>query len=101
MLGSVHAVAARANFSGALLDDGTLRLWGDDATGNLGDDGTNPQALPVTPVGNLMATQLVLGGRFACALLADGSVRCWGDNTSGDLGNGGTSESRIPTGTLL
>lgn len=66
-----------------LLDDaGTLRCWGKDDHGQLGDGGSvSPQQRP-TPVRDLPpVARAALGARHTCALLQDGSVQCWGDGT--------------------
>jgi alpha-tubulin suppressor-like RCC1 family protein len=85
-----RAIAAGTYHVCALLADGSVRCWGDDTTGQLGDGlplaGTASPAAPVS-LGQA-ATAITAGGGHTCALLADGSVRCWGDDTTGQLGDG-------------
>ncbi|MDC0710305.1 Ig-like domain-containing protein [Stigmatella sp. ncwal1] len=82
----------------ALLDDATVKCWGNNASGQLGlGDRENRGALPgqmgdgLPPV-NLgtgrSAMALSVGDDHACALLDDGSVKCWGENSYGSLGLG-------------
>ncbi len=61
----------------ALLDDGTVRCWGGNAYGQLGDGSTKTSVDPVMPRVRGVK-DLVLGDEFACALIDDSSVSCWG-----------------------
>lgn len=74
----------------ARMTDGTLRCWGYNDAGQLGDGGTVDRgvAAPVLGLAGLNATDLAAGGSHTCARISDGSARCWGDNTHGVLGNG-------------
>jgi alpha-tubulin suppressor-like RCC1 family protein len=94
---TARQVAAGGYFSCALLDDGAVKCWGQNASGQLGHD-TNIQygdrpgqmgdALPVTALAGPRVVQLAAGLNHACALHEDGTVRCWGANESGQLGQG-------------
>ncbi|PRP93684.1 RCC1 domain-containing protein [Enhygromyxa salina] len=78
----------------ALLDDGTVRCWGESNNGQLGygnandigDDETPASAGPV-PVGGLV-TQLAGGWYHTCAILETNQVKCWGKGNEGRLGYG-------------
>lgn len=101
-----RGIAAGGTFACAPLEDGTVRCWGDDALGQLGDGqrGRDPQgpvmviATPGAAATNpLQRVASVAGGAdVACALLTDGSLRCWGSNRSGALGVGGTAVQAGP-----
>ncbi|MEV8530772.1 hypothetical protein [Streptomyces sp. NPDC051211] len=94
----VQGVAAGGNHSLAFLRNGTVRSWGDDSSGQLGDGGTNTDSpVPVT-VSDLTGVRAVAAGRFhSLALLKDGTVRSWGRDASGQLGDGGTNtDSPVP-----
>jgi len=76
----------------AVMSDHTLRCWGANDKGQLGDGTTTDHPTPVTP--NLVGVQdVVLGPAHACALLDDGSVACWGD-----IGYGKADHQLIPAG---
>jgi cysteine-rich repeat protein len=86
------------SFNCVLLDNGELRCWGHNASGQLGHGNTNnvgdnPGEMPPPPtnVGGEIA-QLALGSSHACVLLVNGQVRCWGYNASGQLGQGHTND---------
>jgi len=80
-----------------LLTDGTVKCWGDDYYGQLGngDETTADSATPVDVSGITTATSIALGHGHACALLTDGAVMCWGHNFYGQLGNGTKSDPMI------
>jgi alpha-tubulin suppressor-like RCC1 family protein len=91
----VKAVAATYFSSYALLTDGTVRAWGGNLFGQLGDgthgeEGGNPVSTPVSVKGLTNATAIAVGGAHAMALLSDGTVATWGGNAWGELGNGTT-----------
>jgi alpha-tubulin suppressor-like RCC1 family protein len=89
-------IAAGFAHTCAGLADGTLRCWGWNNQGQLGDGTTTDSFVPVTVTGMSTATTVALGGRHSCARLADGTLRCWGDNEYGRLGNGTTTDSFVP-----
>ncbi len=96
------AVAAGWTHTCALLADGSLSCWGDNAFGQLGDGTTDGRATPVRVRDLSPRTLAVAPGRdHTCALGDDGAVRCWGKNTEGQLGDPTTAPSktaRIVTG---
>ncbi|MDH3754110.1 MAG: hypothetical protein OEU32_09595 [Acidimicrobiia bacterium] len=83
----------------AVLDDGTVRCWGEGAGGKLGygntdtigDDETPGSVGPVDLGAGRTAVAIAAGGGHSCAVLDDGSVRCWGNASSGKLGYGNTT----------
>lgn len=89
----------------ALLNDGTLRCWGHNFYGQLGD-GTfasyeSPAVLqPVTVLGIANAQAVSVFGYSACAILDEGrQAQCWGANDSGQLATGTVREpfrSNVP-----
>jgi len=95
-IGTATAVAAGAAHTCALLIDGTLRCWGLNADGQLGNGVTINSTSPVTVTGITTATEIAAGGDHNCARLSDGKVECWGLNANGQLGKGNTSNSSVP-----
>ena len=87
-LSNATAVATGGDHACARLSDGTVRCWGYNGDGQLGDGTTSGSSIPVTTTGIFTAVELAAGWRHTCARLADGTVRCWGYNSAGQLGDG-------------
>lgn len=91
-----HAVAlsAGSDFTCALLDDATVRCWGNHATGRLGNQAADeigddePASASPTVVLGGDAVQIACSAEHCCALRADNSVLCWGEGGQGRLGHG-------------
>jgi alpha-tubulin suppressor-like RCC1 family protein len=89
-------IAAADDHTCALLIDGTVRCWGLNNVGQLGDGTTSNSSTPVAVAGLTGVVQIALGSAFTCAVTGAGAVECWGDNSSGELGNGSTTNSTSP-----
>jgi cysteine-rich repeat protein len=92
--GNAVALSAGSNFTCALLDDASVRCWGDHAAGRLGNQSSEPigdnepaSASPEIVLGG-GAVQIASGDSHTCAVLEDNSVRCWGEGGQGRLGHG-------------
>lgn len=82
----------------ARLDDGHVKCWGSNNSGQLGQgDNVNRGSaagqmgnnLPAVDLGTgKIVTQVAAAGEFSCALLNDGMVKCWGMNDNGESGSG-------------
>jgi alpha-tubulin suppressor-like RCC1 family protein len=96
----VVAIAAGEAHTCALVASGTVRCWGDNSVGQLGDGTTTNRLTPVTVSGLTVVVGIAAGGTLGsshtCALLANGTVQCWGANGSGQLGTGNTLPSNRP-----
>jgi alpha-tubulin suppressor-like RCC1 family protein len=111
------AIAAGGSHACALLDDHTVRCWGQNAFGELGsgtlDGGRVTPAQTPTPTavpGLTGVAQIATGGYgsglgVSCAIggaaaamtgLADGGAVCWGSNASGMLGLGNATDGASP-----
>ncbi len=94
----VIALTAGQSHSCALLDNGEVKCWGDNFTGQLGLGDTNSRGdaanemgdtLPTVDLGSgRMAVAISAGTEHSCALLDNGEVKCWGYNSYGQLGLG-------------
>jgi len=87
-LTDVTAIAAGASHSLALLKDGTVRAWGMNRWGQLGDGTTVRRLAPIAVAGVRNAVAIGAGTWNSAALLADGTMMTWGFGT-GFLGRPG------------
>lgn len=78
--------------------NGTVRCWGTDSNGTLGDGGTTAvtNSSPVAVSFLTATTKLSLNHTSACALQSDGKLYCWGRGTYGNVGNNSTSDASQP-----
>ncbi len=66
----------------AVLADRTVRCWGDNTGGQLGDGSSVSRPQPGPAVAGVTNAAMVSRGSYAaCAVLTDGSAKCWGDST--------------------
>ena len=75
----------------ALLDDGAVACWGQNADGRLGDGTNTDRHLPTQTSSfgtGRTSTGISLGHQFSCALLDNHTISCWGENSDGQLGYG-------------
>jgi alpha-tubulin suppressor-like RCC1 family protein len=93
---SVTALAAGAEHTCALMGDTSVRCWGQNDKGQLGDGSWLDAKEPVTVAGVTGAVQIAAGARFTCARLRTRTITCWGDNQFHQLANGTTEPSAKP-----
>lgn len=76
-------------------EDGTVRCWGGNAFGQLGNGGTTPSSRPVLVSGLNNAVAIAAGRFYTCAVLSDGKAKCWGANNLAQLGDGTVTLNRL------
>ena len=82
-----------------ILDDGSIKCWGYNGDGRLGDGSTTDRTIPTQTTSSLTARTgvgLSSGVTHVCALLDDATVKCWGLNDYGQLGDGTTTDRNTP-----
>ena len=94
-------ITAGYKFTCAILDDGSVKCWGDGTSGALGSGSTSSlgnQAnemgdnLPVVDLGtSRTAVDISAGYYYTCAVLDNRDLKCWGSNIAGKLGLGDTN----------
>ncbi len=85
---SLHCLAVNA--------DGTVRAWGRNHLGQLGDGSTTTRSRPVTVSGLMGVVAVSAGGAHSLALKNDGSVWAWGANFFSQLGDGTVANRATP-----
>ncbi len=95
------AIAVGSQYTCALLDDSSVKCWGRNGVGQLGQGsitflGDDPNEmgdnLPPVDLGTgRTATAITAANGHTCALLDNGNVKCWGNNSIGQLGQGNTT----------
>ncbi|KQR23299.1 hypothetical protein ASF76_08810 [Microbacterium sp. Leaf151] len=101
--GTVVQVAAREQTAYAVMSDGTVRAWGANSLGSLGNglsSGASSSAVTVvtdasSPLSSV--TSVAAGTSFCLARRSDGSVFAWGYNAFGQLGDGTTTNRTVAT----
>ena len=92
-------VAAGVLTTCAILDDDSLKCWGWNRNGQVGDGTTTDRHTPTAVnLGQGVTVKMVRPGReHNCALLGDNSIKCWGRNNHGQIGDGTTTDRSNPT----
>lgn len=90
-------ISAGSGHACAVLADGTVRCWGKNDLGQLGDGTQTDSTNPVSVKGLNNAAVINAGDKSTCALLQDGTMQCWGDNSAGQLGSGTMLNQLAPT----
>ena len=93
------SISVGTNHTCALLDNASVKWWGDNYNGQLGignntgnnlrigdDSGEMSQLSGINLGTGRTATAISAGGTHTCALLDNASVKCWGNNGYGKLG---------------
>lgn len=90
----VIQVSAGAEHTCALMNYGSVKCWGKNSYGQLGDNTWTDKYMPASVVGlGATANKISAGENHSCALTTSGGLKCWGWNIFGQLGNGSYGNS--------
>jgi len=97
LTGVAEAVAGTVHMCAAMIDK-SVKCWGKNSQGQLGNgtgvDSAQPVSVLIDESHELTDVIAVTAGEvFSCALRNDHAVFCWGENNAGQLGNGTTTRS--------
>jgi hypothetical protein len=81
--------------------DGTLWLWGEGSSGQLGNNATTSRSSPVQTISTGTNWKQVSGaGSHTASIKTDGTLWLWGDGANGRLGNNATTNRSSPVQTI-
>ncbi len=97
-ISSVTSVSAGAWSTCARMNSGSIKCWGENTRGQLGDGSSSDSSLvPLEPLGlSAGARAIVTQNDTTCARTPVGGIKCWGHNDYGQLGGTGIAVSRVP-----
>jgi alpha-tubulin suppressor-like RCC1 family protein len=98
---TVKALSSGDAHTCAILDNNSVKCWGNGADGRLGNGTTSDIGDSSGEMGNALnaislgtgrtANSISAGEAHTCALLDNATVKCWGNGASGRLGYGATT----------
>jgi alpha-tubulin suppressor-like RCC1 family protein len=84
---SAQSLAAGLKHACASFADGSLRCWGENSAGQLGDGTVSLSLVPTKALAT--GVQSVTAGQdFTCVTILADEVQCWGNDSQGQLGDG-------------
>lgn len=93
----VREVGGGGTHTCAVLSNGSMKCWGNNGAGQLGDGTAIDRLAPVQVQGLGSGVRAFKAGYYhTCANTAGGRLMCWGANASGQLGDGTTTNRPLP-----
>jgi alpha-tubulin suppressor-like RCC1 family protein len=100
---SVTTLVTRKNEHVCMADYWSLRCWGDNSRGQLGDGTTTSSSTPVVvtrggvTLGSSSSVSQEGFGDHTCLTDVGGDAYCWGSNTAGQIGDSTYADRSVPT----
>ena len=94
-------IAGGSNHTAAIKTDGSLWVWGDNSSRQLGDNTATNRSTPVTTfAGSTDWKSVACGANHTLAIKTDGSLWTWGAGADGRLGDFSTTTRSTPVTTF-
>jgi hypothetical protein len=93
---NVLQITVRDSHSCGILNNNTLKCWGYNGWGQLGDGTTVNRSSPVTIDSGTGYQRVSAGYHHVCGITSSSALKCWGRNNSGQLGDGTTIMRTTP-----
>ena len=98
---TIKQISAYGFHTCAVASDNKAYCWGNNKSGNLGNNSTTNSLIPVAVnttgvLAGKTIKQISAGSSHTCAIASDDKAYCWGDGYPGQLGNGSTVNSSVP-----
>ena len=93
--GDAVSVASGFIYTCVITTVATVKCWGQNAGGGLGDGTKNDSADPVDVIGIDEDVVSIDASVHACAVTVSGALKCWGANNQGQLGTGATGDEEL------
>jgi hypothetical protein len=97
----VSAIEAGTGHTCAITTAGSLKCWGSNEYGQLGDNSTVNRLTPTSIPGLTSGVTAIEAENHSCAAASGGRVKCWGYNSFGQLGDGSVGYRTVPSGSVL
>jgi len=93
---NVLQITVRDSHSCGILNNNTLKCWGYNGWGQLGDGTTVNRSSPETIDSGTGYQRVSAGYHHVCGITSSSALKCWGRNNSGQLGDGTTIMRTTP-----
>ncbi|MCF7900880.1 hypothetical protein K9L67_01510, partial [Candidatus Woesearchaeota archaeon] len=90
-------ISAGNDFTCGLTINNTVKCWGYNNGGQIGDGTTTQRNNPTLINDTAKYKYLDVGYEATCGILTNGTAKCWGNNYYGELGVGDTTNRTNPT----
>ena len=95
-------VSAGPSHTCLIATDDTIKCWGNNMFGQLGEGTNKDSNVPVEVMGLSNNIQsLSCGCVHTCAITLENRVKCWGRNNLGQLGDGSYDDSNVPENVVI